>query len=201
MGWGIGEDFLEELAWSTMGGNPRGKNSEGQAPVVGMSLEDSRGRSEASVAGAEQAKQKLGQKDTSGAHVDRGDGWRLRVGSLHALNHHSNQSQIQPQLTSNKAEGPVRKKELTVGQMRSTTPLGRPPRSQGRTWEEVFGNVAHSSTFILGWLWLLSPWEGGGEEEECGRTTHSSLSSSVLKLWLQATTWNIISLPNWSLER
>lgn len=66
---------------------------------VGMSLADSRDGSEASVARAEQAKQKLGQKGTSGVHVDGGGGWRLRAGSLHALNH-PNQSQIQPHLTS-----------------------------------------------------------------------------------------------------
>lgn len=37
------------------------------------------------------------------------------------------------------------------------------------------------------------------EDENGGSTTHSS-SSSVPKLWPQATTWNIIFLPNWSLE-
>ena len=115
---------------------------------VGMSLADSRDGSEASVARAEQAKQKLGQKGTSGVHVDGGGGWRLRAGSLHALNHPNNQSQIQPHLTSSKVERPVEEKELTVGQMRST-PLGRPPRSQEGTWEKVFGNVVHSSTFSL----------------------------------------------------
>ena len=47
MQWGVREGFLEELAWSAVGGNPGGKNSEGQGPVVEMNLAGSRDRREA----------------------------------------------------------------------------------------------------------------------------------------------------------
>lgn len=71
--------------------------------------------------------------------------WRLRAGRTHALSHPSNQSQIQPQLTSDKVEGPVGGKELTVGQMKST-PWAGWPSSQERTLEKVH----------LG-MWLIPP--------------------------------------------
>lgn len=53
MGWGVREGFLEELAWSTMGDNPGGKNNVGQGIVVGMSLAGSRDRRESGMARAE----------------------------------------------------------------------------------------------------------------------------------------------------
>lgn len=123
------------------------KNSEGQDPVVGMSLADSRDRSEASVAGAEQGKLRNWVRKTLSGPMHMGR-WRLRAGRTQALSHPSNQSQIQPQLTSDKVEGPVWG-EGAHSRADEEHPLGSLAQLPGKNiGEGAFGNVAHSSTFI-----------------------------------------------------
>lgn len=101
------------------------------------------------MAGAEQGKLRNWVRKTLWGPTHMGGRWRLRAGRTHALSHLSNQSQIQPQLTSDKVEGPAGEKELTVGQMKST-PWAGWPGSQERTLEKVCLEtcLSHSSTFI-----------------------------------------------------
>ena len=66
-----------ELGWSTVGGNPAGKNGEAQGPVIEMNLTGSRDKKEAGMAREKLVveDEKLGQKDTLGVS----HGWRLKA--------------------------------------------------------------------------------------------------------------------------
>ena len=109
MGWEVREGFLEELTWSVVGGNPSGKNNEGQGPAVEMNLSDSRDRRE-----AEGVRLRNLVRHTSGCHTDGDAG----LGQGDMPRDPSKRSHIQAQACLRltlQAEGPGRKNELPVG--------------------------------------------------------------------------------------